>query len=56
MPTNANKNYEIIVDKSIYLCYNVFVVVRELPPFLPHLQASAVKGKETKTLNRNEKK
>jgi len=26
MPTNANKNYEIIVDKSIYLCYNVFEV------------------------------
>lgn len=40
MSTNANKNYEIIVDKSVLLCYNVF----------------EVKGKEIKTLNKNEKK
>ena len=26
MSTNANKNYEIIVDKSVLLCYNVFEV------------------------------
>ena len=39
MSTNANKNYEIIVDKSVLLCYNVF----------------EVKGSKTKTINKGEK-